>query len=216
MTDPLPPSDSTRPMARLFVAVPLAAAPREALARLSNNLQKGFQFTPCRPSWGHPETIHVTLAFLGQKPRAMIDPIREALRQVAGSFAPLVIEIKGLGVFPNWQRPRVLWAGLRERTHQIEALHQAVERCLERFDYEPEEREYRPHLTLARFGGLRGVNAAQGIVMAHKDFRAPTFDAPACVLFESELHPSGARHTPLDHFEFTKPSDSSTRESSTI
>ena len=170
----------------------------------------------CRPSWSRPETIHVTLAFLGQKPRTMIDPMREALREVTARFAPLVIEIKGLGVFPNWQRPRVLWAGLRERTHQIDALHQAVERCLERFDYEPEAREYRPHLTLARFGGLRGVNAAQGIVMAHKDFRAPTFDAPACMLFESELHPSGARHTALDHFEFTKPSDSATHENSTV
>ena len=40
--------------------------------------------------------------------------------------------------------------------------------------------------------------------MAHKDFRAPTFEANSCILFESELHPSGARHTPLDQFEFSK------------
>ena len=124
-----PQEDSAdRDSARLFVAVPISDAAREALDRLSRNLQKGFQFTPCRPAWCGSETMHLTLAFLGLKPRSMIDPLRETLRRVAAGFAPLVVEVKGLGVFPSWQRPRVLWAGLRERTHQLEALHATITR----------------------------------------------------------------------------------------
>jgi 2'-5' RNA ligase len=199
--------DEARLEARLFVAVPISDKARQALARLSADLQKGFQFTPCRPSWGRPETMHLTLAFLGKKPRATIEPMNAALARVAARFAPLVVEIKGLGVFPHWRRPRVLWVGMRERTHQLDALHESIEHCLEPFDYEPEAREYHPHFTLARFTQLRGLEAARSIVEAHKDFRAPAFDAATMALFESQLHPEGARHTVLNAFAFSKGND---------
>jgi 2'-5' RNA ligase len=186
-------TDSTR----LFIAIDLSDRIRQQVALLSENLQKGMRFTPAHPSWVRPESIHLTLAFLGRKPSHHTQPIGDALAEVSTGFQPLRIELKGLGVVPHWRRPRVLWVGSRDRTHQIEALHEAIEAKLAPFDYRPDPKPFHPHLTLARFKSLRGIAAAESIVKGHTGFKADPFAAPQIALFSSQLHPSGARHTLL-------------------
>lgn len=183
---------------RLFIAIPLPDEIRREVASLSRRLQNGFQFTPCRPSWSDPETMHLTLVFLGAMEEKLAEPIGRGLNRVAAGFSPMRLEIKRLGVFPHWRNPRVLWTGIRDRSHQIESLHRALERSMEQFGYRPERKEYHPHLTLARFKSLAGVKAAEGIVINHLGFKFGPFETPRVILFKSVLHPSGARHTPLD------------------
>lgn len=190
---------------RLFIAVPLPDEIRKQVAGLSANLQKGFQFTPNRPSWSDPETTHLTLVFIGSQPEALVEPIAQLLDDVAADFEQLRLEIKRLGVFPHWRNPKVLWAGVRDRTHQVEAMHTALERRLTRFGYTPEARDYHPHLTLARFKFLKGAQMVESVVNNHQGFKFGPFIAPELVLFKSVLHPSGAQHTPL-HRAALKPS----------
>lgn len=187
---------------RLFIAVPLPEEIRRQVGQLCQNMQKGIQFTPCRPTWSATETMHLTLVFLGPKSPEQVEPIARAMDRVTANFGPLRIEIKRLGVFPNWRNPRVLWAGIRERSHQIEELHRRLERAMASFGYEPEPREYSPHLTLARFKSLKGTSAIEGIVNSHQAFKFGPFDAPEIILYKSVLHPGGARHTALHHAQF--------------
>lgn len=196
MTD-APSGRSAESGLRLFMAIALPDAIRSQVATLAGNLQKGAQFTSCRPSWAHPETMHLTLVFLGARPASQVEPIAAAMENAASLYAPLTLEIKGLGVFPNWGRPRVLWAGMRDRSRQIDQLHGALERAMRPFAYEPEGRPYHPHLTLARFKTLRGVSAMESVVQSHSSFKFGPFDARELILFRSELDPAGARHTPL-------------------
>jgi 2'-5' RNA ligase len=149
--------------------------------------------------------MHLTLAFLGGQPEDRVKPLGRAMDQVAQGFAPLILEIKRLGVFPHWRNPRVLWAGIRDRSHQIQELHRLLERQLTAFDYTPEEREYHPHLTLARLKSPKGAGAGESIVNAHQDYKFGPFEAPEMVLFRSVLHPDGARYTPLHRARFSAP-----------
>ncbi len=191
--------------ARLFLAVPLPEPTVAALGGLLDRLRKGAMFTPCRPVWARPESIHLTLVFLGSTPVEKIGMVSAAARTVAAACSPLRIEVKRLGVFPNWKSPRVLWAGTRERTHQLGALHDRLAEACVRLGFEREAREFHPHLTLARIKSLTGVDALRKVVEAHQEIRLPAFDAPELVLFRSRLEPGGAVHTALEKFPFTAP-----------
>jgi RNA 2',3'-cyclic 3'-phosphodiesterase len=190
---------------RLFIAIDLPEAIRAQLDQLSSNLQKGFLFTPSHPSWSGAAGMHLTLAFLGNRPGELVKPLGRAMDQVAQGFAPLIIEIKRLGVFPHWRNPRVLWAGIRDRSHQIEDLHRLLEQQLTYLGYEPEGRDFHPHLTLARFKSVKGAHAGESIVNSHQDFKFGPFEAGEMILFRSELHPAGARYTPLHRAKFSAP-----------
>lgn len=194
--------ESATPTQRLFIAIALPERVRNDVARLSDNLQKGMQFTKARPSWAQPESMHVTLVFMGQKSADRVEAIGAAIEAAARGFAPLAIEIKELGVFPHWRRPRVLWVGVHDRTRQIQDLHHALESAIGAFDYQPEDRPYHPHLTLARFKSQRGAKEAESIVKSHAGFKSKAFDAMELILFKSELHPAGAIHTPLHRVRF--------------
>lgn len=182
---------------RLFVAIALPEEIHASLEKLTDDLKTGLKFTPCRPTWVRNETIHLTLAFLGRQPASQVEPIREALTAAVAGFAPLRLKIGGLDVFPHWRRPRVLWIGARDLTGQLRDLHAALHDRLAGFDYAPDDKAFRPHLTLARFKSMRGVHAAESIVKQHQPRRFGPFLAEHVTLYRSELHPEGAIHTPL-------------------
>ncbi len=187
---------------RLFLAVPLPPPILAEMTDLSGRLQKGLQFSTFRPSWSRPESMHLTLLFLGRTEPDRVDPIIKTTQAVAARFAPLRLEIKRLGVFPQWRSPRVLWVGVRERTHQLAELHRRLGGALATLGYEPEAREYHPHLTLARIKSLKGVSALQTIVESHQGFKFGPFQAGELVLYSSRLAAGGATHTVLAQFPF--------------
>ncbi|HRF59133.1 MAG TPA: 2'-5' RNA ligase family protein [Fimbriimonadaceae bacterium] len=52
---------------------------------------------------------HVTMAFLGDVPDAVVPILGERLARLAVRIRPLHLMIDGRGAFPNRNRPRVLW-----------------------------------------------------------------------------------------------------------
>ncbi|OPZ04744.1 MAG: 2'-5'-RNA ligase [candidate division BRC1 bacterium ADurb.BinA292] len=182
---------------RLFIAIELPGAIREQVAGLAENLRKGIAFTGARPTWLKPEAMHLTLVFLGSQPAGAVAPVAAALERLGRMYAPLRIELKRLGVFPHWRGPRVLWVGVRDRTHQLEGLRRELELSLAPVGYEPDGRPFRPHLTLARFKSPKGSPAVKKVVETHQEFLFGPFVAGELVLFQSELKPEGAVHTAL-------------------
>ena len=89
---------------RLFVALEIPGEVRENLAALIGELRPRIP----QARWIRPENLHVTLKFIGEAPAEKLGPIRAALAGVPVS-APLAMEFRGLGCFPDEQRPRILW-----------------------------------------------------------------------------------------------------------
>lgn len=134
-------------MLRLFIAVELPDPMRSALATLQDELAGVVPRDVMR--WVRPEGIHLTLKFLGDVPEEQCGEIETALMPAAG-LAPFTVTVRGLGCFPNFRRPRVVWVGLEGQTSALHALRDLVEREIAPLGYPTERRKFHPHLTLGR------------------------------------------------------------------
>jgi RNA 2',3'-cyclic 3'-phosphodiesterase len=168
-----------------------------ALAEVQERLRKGAQFTRCRPTWVKAEAMHLTLVFLGSQPREAVPQLAACVERAASGFADLKIELKGLGVFPDWRGPRVLWVGVRERTRQLAGLRERLVDELRKHGLKFDDKPFQPHLTLARFKSLTGTAQFQKIAAQHQLFRSEGLSVNQIVMFRSELFRESALHTPI-------------------
>lgn len=176
-------------MARLFLGIPLPGRYGEMLGRLrsrwAGRLRSGMR-------WTRPENWHLTLVFLGEMDDvATLDTVRamEAVR-----FEPFSLQGSGFGFFPARGRPRVAWIGLQGDLDRLDALKKGVDRALAETGFQPDSRPFVPHLTLARI--RTAVRDTWDEL--RKDVHGmnwPEFTVRSFLLWESELHPSGAQYT---------------------
>lgn len=184
---------------RLFVAVDLSEEVREELDRLQDDLRRR-DLSSLR--WVRPGGIHLTLKFLGETPVEMVPAIEGALAEVANGAAPFRLALGKLGTFGNRRGPRVLWLDIAGEAQRLEELQAMVERALIEAGFPPEEREYSPHLTLARVpqpprpGMAERVSRALDAVVAPK----AEFEVREVLLMRSTLQPGGAVYERLAAF----------------
>lgn len=182
---------------RLFVALDISADVRRALGALVERLA-----ARCRGArWARPESMHVTLKFIGEAPEEKVGRIRDALGRIP-PMAPVEMQFRGTGFFPDARRPRVFWAGI-EAGPQLAALAAAVEAALEPLGIPREQRAFRPHLTLARFKSDQGLAALRDELAraGALDFGAAIADA--FYLYQSILRPAGAEYVRQASFPLT-------------
>jgi 2'-5' RNA ligase len=136
------------PKERLFIALALPEPLKLAFGEKMKLLQQELPFK----RWVHPLDLHVTLQFLGDVPKDRIPAIDAALRECAdrASWSELQVGIHGLGVFGRPERPSVLWAGIDTDIRALGGLVRTVVEAMEPLGFEPEQRPYKPHLTLSR------------------------------------------------------------------
>jgi 2'-5' RNA ligase len=187
---------------RLFIAIELPAEIREAIADLQSRLRKAFQFTSCAPAWVAPESMHLTLRFLGEVPAELVPLVAEGLQPIAAATEAPRLRAMGLGVFPDWKSPRVLWMGMRDKNDRLRPLQRSIEDQARALGFEPDPKPYRPHLTLARFRSLKGTHTVKGIAASHDSFRTELFTPDSVALMRSQAGEGGARYTALAHAPF--------------
>lgn len=107
--------------------------------------------------WVRPESVHLTLKFLGDVEDAREPELRAALTEAAGHGEPrgVTLHTAGFGVFPDFKRPRVVWAGVTPDP-TLELLQHRVEQVFAPLGFPTDARPFRPHLTLGR-GDCRGL-----------------------------------------------------------
>ncbi len=178
---------------RSFIAIELPENVRRLLEKLSLELKK----SDAAVGWVRPESIHLTLKFLGNVAPDVIEQIKPVLSGIASRFSSFRLEAAGCGAFPTIKAPRVIWTGLGGDGETLALLQKEVETAMIPFGFEPENRPFRPHLTIGRVKGRQHLQALQQILLASQGFTAEPFDVEELVLYKSELRPDGARYTPL-------------------
>ena len=182
---------------RLFVALEIPATTRDALATLAERLAP-----TCRGArWSRPEGMHLTLKFIGELATAQSARIREELRAVHG-FPAIEIVFHNVGFFPNPRHPRVFWTGV-ESGPGLAQLAAQVESRLQPLGIARETREFRPHLTLARFKSEDGLPALHAAIEKSGPFEFGRATYEEFHLIESTLRPQGAQYSTLESFRFT-------------
>ncbi len=100
--------------------------------------------------WVEPQNMHITLQFLGDiTERQAIDVIKN-LQEVAKRSIPFRLTYKGLGVFPDVKKARVLWIGVSKGSEKLKSLAKTVERMNARVGIPPSPKGFVPHLTVCR------------------------------------------------------------------
>ncbi len=187
-------------MIRAFVAVELSSDIREKLSALQGQLKKVLP----PMNWVRPESIHLTLKFLGWIDSSRVSQLLSALELIGYRQNRFSLEIQRLGVFPSIKRPRILWVGVTGQTHILQQLVLEIEATLESLGFPPEDKSCHPHLTLAR---VKHDNALVGSALVeNKVLEVGRAIAPMSVdqfiLFQSDLHASGAVYSPLGTVKF--------------
>jgi len=137
------------------------------------------------------QNYHITLRFIGEVPLPLVEEIK---REVMGklSFKNFKLTLKGLGAFPNTSRPRVVWIGVSNGFGELKALRDDIERRLRRLGIPPEkEKEFSPHLTLARIKGSRNIHALIKIIEEYEDYEFGTMEVKFVRLKKSTLTRAG-------------------------
>ena len=148
--------------------------------------------------WVKPENIHLTIVFMGNIKTDDIASLGEEARNVCSGYGTFEIAIKGIGCFPNRQRPRVLWIGLNGDIERMSRFRDDLQKSLKAFGVKEERRRFIPHLTLARFRSTRKIGPGLGeILNAYEALDSPYECLSELFLFKSELNPGGAVYTKL-------------------
>ena len=134
---------------RSFIAIGLPSRLKLELAQLQARLKVDNQ---PRIKWVNTNGMHLTLKFLGNIGPTMIDPITEAMADATQKIPPFTLDVQQLGVFPSLKRVHVVWVGLGGEVDKMKQLHQLLEANLSRLGFTPEQRPFKPHLTIARLG----------------------------------------------------------------
>ena len=191
---------------RLFIALDIDDGIRERIARFMEGVRG---FAP-DARWVNPESLHVTLKFIGEQPQSAVEPIKQALESVRA--ATMEIQFRGYGFFPTAKSARVFWIGI-EAAPQLAALAAAIDEKMALFGIPKEERAFSPHLTLARGGGGSGsprwrkgdapnsnFQHLQAKLAALPTPEFGTMTAREFFLYQSQLSPKGSKYTKLAAF----------------
>lgn len=183
--------------ARIFVALDLPHRVREDIATWGETelADPALRAVP-------PQSLHVTLAFLGNKPAHDAERIAELMEEVAE--LPVLLELGGPVGRPSGDRPHLV---------ALPVLHRPVEGLQERliealtFEglYEPEKRPFWPHVTVARVRA-EGRGSRRSTQVKIPTGPSPTkrigwFNGVRISLYRSELQPSGPHYVPLAQVE---------------
>ena len=178
-------------MLRLFVALELPDAVRRATAMLAAGLPDA--------RWVAPESLHITLRFLGEVEEPVAEEIDAELIGVRSS--PFMLSLSGLGCFESRNRVRAVWARVADGD-ELSQLQRAVEQAVRRAGVDPDTHKYVPHVTLTR---LRQVPAdvVAPYLAQHGGFRTDPFEISHFTLFRSHMGHGGSHYEPLAQYGLT-------------
>jgi len=191
---------------RIFIALDMDDAIR---ARLEKFLDGVRGFAP-EARWVHPESMHVTLKFIGEKPSEAVDEIKQALGGIRAGGVE--ISFRGYGFFPTAKAPRVFWIGIAAGP-QLAALAKLVDDAAAGLGVPREEHGFSPHLTLARRGASGAPHPRQGDgpnpvfqrlqekLAAMRALEFGTMTAREFFLYQSQPMRGGARYTKIAGFQ---------------
>jgi 2'-5' RNA ligase len=193
---------------RIFIGIDLDPEVRKRIERFL----EGVEGLAPDARWMRPESLHVTLKFIGEQPPEQVEAITDRLRRVDGNA--LEIRVGGYGFFPTAKAPRVFWIGVHAGP-QLAELAESIDIAIAELGIPREDRPFSPHLTLARAGAGRRLGSAKGrkadgpnaifavlekrlAAMGEIDFG--TMTANEFILYQSQLSPAGSKYTKLQRF----------------
>jgi 2'-5' RNA ligase len=178
---------------RLFLAYCLPDDVSESIVRATASaraLAPGVRWVPAR-------RLHLTLKFLGDRPTHDLPALGEATHRALASASAVPVTARGIGAFPNFSRPRVVWLGMHP-TPPLTMLAARLDAALAPLGYPTETRPFRSHVTLGRVASPLQPTQREALVEALGEVDASwALTVRDVVLLQSSIDARGLRYEPL-------------------
>ena len=178
---------------RLFIAINLPQGIKDRIEDCRRKLASRLDARSVR--WTRSEQLHITLKFIGYLSEDSVPQITDALNEACNGTGALRLNAQGLGCFPRVRSPRVLWVGIAGDVPPLLALQKRIDAGIVQWA-EPEKREFKPHLTLARLKEPRPkeLRAIAQFIETNKAAHFGEWEARQVDLMQSVLSPTGATY----------------------
>ncbi|MBP3959093.1 RNA 2',3'-cyclic phosphodiesterase [Gemmata sp. G18] len=185
---------------RTFIGIDIGDAIRGSAVALQKELTK----ISAGVKWTAPESMHITLLFLGEVDDRELHPVCKAVKAVAAGEAPFSLRVSGVGAFPNPRRPKVLWGGVTDGAEPLQRLYTALEEeMLELGCYRTEERGYTPHLTLGRINSPEDGVALVAELPKRMAWQGGRVAVGEVIVYSSEMDRDGPVYTVMGRAPLT-------------
>jgi RNA 2',3'-cyclic 3'-phosphodiesterase len=177
---------------RAFIAIDIPEQIKENIIRFIDNCREIIpRSSGTLVKYVEKENLHITLKFLGETDSSRIDAFSMRLQTIKSN--PPEILIHKTGGFPNIFFPKVIWAGIEEN-EILKSLFMKIEEYSINLGFEKENRDFHPHLTLARVKGNPDKELLSFLKESiNLDFGS--FKADEIRLYESKLTGNGPVYT---------------------
>lgn len=158
-------------------------------------------------AWVRDASLHLTLRFLGEITGTLLERAR-ALPSTE-DIGPFAITAEGLGAYPGLRNAKVVWAGVNAPTledrSRLEQLQSRTERWARELGLPPENRRFRPHITLGRI--RRPGEKLRELVddVTTRPCHSPQSRITRLVLLRSTLGEGGSVYEEIDGWELSRP-----------
>lgn len=149
--------------------------------------------------WVTKENLHLTLKFIGEISTEKISHVKALMAEALHTSTVFTIEVKGLGLYPNANKPRVIWLGIENNLALVD-IHKRLDHALAQAQIKPDTRAFSPHLTIARVRKNALPDQVRKIGETLSQFKISSLGISQIEhirLYQSELNPQGPTYTPL-------------------
>lgn len=184
-------------MLRLFIAVPLAPGIGKKLSIAQHSLARA----KTRVTWVDPESMHITIKFIGDYPASEIGKVRDMMAASLVGCTPSRLHFAGLSFFPNEKSPRVIKVDSTDESGILTHAHNYLDKALCPLGVPSENRRFTPHITLGRLKNTADIGTLVRIAQEYQDFKFGSMDVSSLTLFASKLDRNGPKYTVLDEID---------------
>ncbi len=136
-----------------------------------------------------PENIHITLRFLGEIRKRIIEDLKTELNRI--QFSPFGVTLEGIGVFPDYKRINVIWIGIKDGNIGLVNLYSKINQILEVTGIPLDRRGLSPHITVVRVRSGRNKEILSKTLGELKGSKFGSFEVNSFHLMQSILTSKG-------------------------
>ncbi|HII68105.1 MAG TPA: RNA 2',3'-cyclic phosphodiesterase [Thermococcaceae archaeon] len=181
---------------RAFIAIEINDEVRKKLVEIQEKIDRTKS---AKIKFVEPENLHITLKFLGEITEEQAEDIKRILESIAKKRKKHEVDAKGIGVFPNYNYVRVIWAGV-DNDEEIKKMAEEIDNALFKLGFK-REKNFVSHITIGR---VKFVKDKVGLMLALKELSNEEFGkfkVEAIELKKSTLTPKGPIYETLARFE---------------
>jgi len=168
-------------------------APEPLRATLVQRL-KDFASIP-GVNWVKPETLHLTLLFLGDVDVNLVPALKALSLETAQAWKALPLAAKGIELFPA-REPRLVWVSLRSEDNAIFDLHKELVKQTRELGIEADPKPLKLHITLGRIKRQIQPQLERSILESGVDTQMLPYEQLS--LYRSQLKPEGPVYNILE------------------